>query len=30
MDGKKAELDDKFVRKDHLEAASEAWKNLDA
>jgi hypothetical protein len=30
MDGKKEELGEKFVRKDLLESAQEAWKNLDA
>ena len=30
MDAKKAELGEKFERKNHLEAAQEAWKTLDS
>ena len=30
MDQKKEELGDKFVRKDLMEGANQAWKNLDA
>ena len=30
MDQKKAELGDKFVRKDLLESANQSWKSMDA